>query len=1058
MKQKITILTLLLIGSISSAFCQNKLLTGKVSSADDKQTLPGVNIQIVGTKTGVQTDLDGRYSIEVLSESQSLSFSFVGYVTQIVSIGDKNNIDVILITDKKVLDEVVVVGYGVQSKKDVTGAISSIKGEVLKDAPVQSFDQALAGKAAGVNITIPNGVLNNAPVMRVRGFNSITSSSYPLVVIDGMPVFTGDRSSSSAESNSAANNPLADINPADIESIDILKDASATAIYGSRAANGVLMITTKRGKEGKARISFNSWLGITKAFNLPKVLNAEQYMTIKNEAKRNANKPEAFFPSYNPDGSMVDTKWFDYIYCTGISHNNTLSISGATPATSYYFSLGYTNQNGFIKRNEFERTAIRFNIDQKINRFLKIGANINYTKNYNQAPSTGSLPGESFASAGLARMAFLTAPNVAPFNADGTYNITNSNNMGMGNNTSQSGIYNPIAVLELNNFTSESNHILATVFAELEIIKGLTLKTIYAVDNNSVDAMTFLSNKHGAGYTNNGEVTNANAKFKKWDWTNTLTYIKTVAEKNNITVVGGIEELYSITDIWGGWRQDIADDFFTTYQGNFLTNNPPTTTNFQTKNVFLSYFGRATYDYNKKYFVTGSFRRDGFSGLSKGNKFGNFGGASLGWALSEENFYKNSGITRIINSLKLRTSFGKVGNMGVPDFGSLSLYTSGLYGDANTIIYSQAGNPTLKWETSNKTDVGFNMGFLNDRLQFEASYFNNNINGLILNAPQAPSKGIPGGSSLGNPANSMLQNIGAMYNKGIELSLTSVNIDKANFSWTSNINYSFIKNEVTALASGNADIVGSTASLEKTNITRVGYSVGSIYAVITAGVNPDNGQRIFINKNGVKVQYSHVVPAGKSKWTYMDGSTAPAISGGDAVLIGNAIPKWFGGFNNTFKFLNNQLDVNLGITFSGGNYIYNGSKAGMRDQRYWNNAEEVMDRWTTTGQNTAIPKVVDGDNISNGSAFAISENVEKGDFLKLKTIAVGYRVGEKFLTKTKMSSLRLYVQVTNLYTLTKYTGSDPEVSVNGNDNLTPGVDRNSVPQSRTFTFGLNLDI
>ncbi len=1043
-EKKLKLLTILLLGSVTFGFSQNVKISGTVSSAEDKQTIPGVNVIITGSTNAVQTDLDGHYSIDVPAETKSLSFSFMGYVTQQVAIENKTSIDVKLITDSKKLDEVVAVGYGVQSKKDVTGAISSIKVDGIKDMPVQSFEQALAGRATGVSVTLPNGVLNNPPVIRVRGTNSISSSSYPLIVIDGIPMFTNNQSSSFA-----ANNPLGDINSIDIESIDILKDASATAIYGSRAANGVMLVTTKKGKSGKVKITYNSWLGITQAFNLVKVLNATDYMMIKNEGRKNANLSEAFFPSYNADGSLVDTRWYDYAYRTGVAHNNAVSISGATPETSYYFSVGYTSQDGFIRKNEFDRTTLRFNIEQKVNNRIKVGANVNYSKNFNGAPNTGSLPGDGFGSAGLGRLAFALPSNIAPYNADGSYNITDNNSIGWGANTAAITFYNPVPLLDLNKYTSESNHIMATTFAELEIIKGLTFKTAYAVDNIDVESFSFNSNKHGDGANANGTVGKVEDKLRKTDWTNTLQFQKTFMEKHSVNALAGIEQLYTTDDVWGGSREDIADDFFTTYQGNFLTTNPPTATNFQTENVFLSYFGRVTYDYSKKYFIAASLRRDGFSGLSQNNKFGNFGGASLGWAVSEENFYKSLAISKIINSFKVRASFGKVGNMNIPNFGSLTLYNSSLYGSQNTIFYSQAGNSELKWETSLKQDVGFTMNFLNDRLQFEAGYFKNNINGLVLNSPQAPSKGVPN--------NGILQNIGAMYNKGIELGLASTNIDKKDFVWSSDINYSYIKNEVTALAAGNSDIVGTTSSLERTNITRVGYSVGCIYAVKTAGVNPENGQRIFINKNGEQVQYSHIVPAGKSKWTYLDGSTAKAISAEDAVIIGSAIPKWFGGFNNTFTF-KNMLDLNVGITFSGGNYIYNGSKAGMRDQRFWNNGEEVLDRWTTPGQKTDIPRVVYGDNVSNGSSFPISENVERGDFLKLKTISLGYKFGKRFLEKTKMTSLRVYVQVTNIYTLTKYTGSDPEVSVNGNSNLTPGVDRNSVPQARTYTFGINLKL
>lgn len=1055
MKKTITALSILLVGIVSYGFCQNKTITGTITSAEDKEPLPGVSIKITGAKSGgAQSNINGEYSIEVPQEVKSLTFSMLSYVSQEIAIGDKTKIDVVMAPDKKVLEEVVVMGYAVQSKKDVTSAVSSIKGEAIKDVPVQSFEQALAGKATGVNITLPNGVLNNAPVIRVRGFNSITNSSYPLIILDGVPIFSGDRSP-----NSAANNPLGDINPADIESIDILKDASATAVYGSRAANGVMVITTKNGKgTGKTGLRYNSWIGVSKVYNMPEVLNGRQYMEIKNEARRNAGYPDAYFPSQNADGSEVDTRWADVVYQTGISTNNHISMSGATEATSYYFAVGYSDQNGFIKKNEFQRKSVRFNLDQKILKRIKVGSNINYASSYNAAPNTGSLPGEGFASGGLGRLAFLTAPNVAPLNHDGSYHVSGPTSMGVGNNIAVSpapaaltGIYNPLLLLDKDRFTSSSDHIMASIFSEIQIFKSLIFKTTYLADNNSIESMSFQNSEHGDQAINHGLAVNSNIKLTKTGWTNTLNFQKSFAEKHNVFFLTGTEQLYSVSDGWGGSRQNIADDFFQTYQGNFLTNNPPPAAiTFQGENGFLSYFAWATYDYKKKYFITASARRDGYSGLSEGNKFGNFGGASVGWALSEEDFYKNLSLSQTIHNIKLRASFGKVGNMGIPDFGSFSLYNSSLYGDVNTITYAQAGNATLRWETSSKSDVGIVIGILQDRIQFEASYFNNNINGLVLNSPQAPSKGIPN--------NAILINIGSMYNKGLELSVESANISKPNFSWSSNTNFTTIKNEVITLAEGNGDIVGNTSTLERTNITRIGYSLGSIYAVRTDGVNPDNGQRIFINKDGKRVQYNHAPPAGKSRWTYVeDNTTAPAITAADAVIVGNALPKWYGGFNNTIKY-KDKIDFNASITFAGGNYIYNGSQAGMRDQRHWNNEVEVMDRWTGAGQQTNIPRVVWGDNVSNGSTFPISENVEKGDFVKLKSMALGYTFRENVFGKTGITSLRLYAQVTNIYTLTKYSGSDPEVSTNGNSNLTPGVDRNTVPQATTYTFGLNLTL
>jgi TonB-dependent starch-binding outer membrane protein SusC len=653
MKKIIIVLSVLLLAVVSHGFAQNKTITGTITSAEDKEPVPGVSIKITGAKSGgTQTNANGEYTFEVPQDIQSLTFSTVGYISQEVNVGAKTKVDVVMVPDKKVLDELVVMGYGVQNKKDVTSAVSTISGETIKDAPVQSFDQALAGKATGVEITLPNGVLNNAPVIRVRGINSISNSSYPLVILDGVPLFS-QSAFANIPTNSAANNPLGDINPSDIESVDILKDAAATAVYGSRAANGVMVVTTKKGKAAsKINVVYNSWLGISRVYNMPELLNAKQYIDIKNEARRNANLTDAYFISTNADGSEVNTRWADVVYQTGMSTNNNISMSGATDVTSYYLSLGFSDQNGFIKRNEFQRKSIHFNLDQQVVKRIKVGTTLNYTSSYNAAPNTGSLPGEGFQVAGLGRLAFLTAPNVAPKNPDGSYNITTTNSMGLSNNLAQTGTFNPLVILEKNNFSSSSNHLITSVFSELEIFKSLKFKTTFLSDNNGIEVLSYLNPLHGDGFTNHGSANNVSVKLSNTGWTNFLNFQKVFAEKHSVMILAGTEQLYSVSNSWGGSRQNIADDFFETYQGNFLITNPPAALNFQGENGFLSYFTWATYDFKKKYYFTASARRDGFSGLAEGNKFGNFWGASAGWALSEETFFKNSSLSNHINNVR----------------------------------------------------------------------------------------------------------------------------------------------------------------------------------------------------------------------------------------------------------------------------------------------------------------------------------------------------------------------------------------------------------------------
>ncbi|GAB4003830.1 TonB-dependent receptor [Spirosoma migulaei] len=1047
-------LSIILLFVVSQAHAQGQSVSGTIKDKQTGEALPGVSIVVKGTTTGTTADQEGRFKLNAPANA-TLIFSFIGYSPIEQAIQNRSVINIDLTADTKLLGEVMVVGYGTQTKAEFTGSAVRVNGDAIKEQPVQSFDQALQGRAAGVSIAQPNGVLNNPPVIRIRGVNSISLSSYPLVVVDGIPINTGNVSASTA----VPNNPLGDINPADIESIDVLKDAASTSIYGSRAAAGVLLITTKRGKAGKPRITYESWVGSSEAVRLPKLLNAEQFIAIKNEAvlnakilggnEKNDNVASAlFFPNKNADGSAVDTRWYDYIYRTGVSQSQNISVSGGTPTTTYYFSANYTKQNGILKGNEFARKAARFNIDQEITSWLKLKGSISYNTSNNQSPYSGSTPNTTFLLVSAARLAIALPPNVTAYNADGSYNINpaSPNTIGVGNNQFVSNFGNPVALLDLNRYTSVNDRIIGSIGATAKLLKNLDFVTTYSIDRLRTDNVSFDSAIQGNGYSSKGSVDNATAIRDNWDWASTLTYNQTFDGKHAISLLAGYDAQKFNNSSWGATRTQTSDQSFQNYQGNWgvITASD----NDLSERAYLSVFSRLTYDFNKKYFVTVNFRRDGNSALGTGRKYGNFGGVSGGWALSEEGFYKNSRLAATLTNVKLRASWGRVGNGNLSNaYNSQELYSGSLYGSVPTWAISQAGNPNLGWETSDQTNIGADLGLFNDRIQVDLTYFNNNVNGLILSAPQAVSKGIPGNAILGN--------VGAMYNRGIEIGINGTVLRKGDFSWSAGFNYTNLRNKVTALSDGNTDIVGTTmVAYETTNITRVGYSVGSLYGAKTAGVNPDNGRRIFINAKGEQVQYSQVVAPGESQWTYLDGKTAAAITGADYYLIGNALPNWYGGFSNNFKY--KHFDAGFNLTFSGGNLIMNGTRATLLDQRAYNNSTEVLTRWQKPGDITDVPRLVYNDQTSSGSSFPVSTNAQKGDFLRLQTASVGYRLPSSIFGKTGISSVRVYAQGSNLFLLTPYKGADPESSSNGNSNTTPGVEKNSIGQARTFTFGLNV--
>ncbi len=1066
--RKLGLLLLAILWATTSLLAQTRTVTGTVTDANGNP-VPNATILIKGTRIGTSTDNNGKYSLRIPPSAKVLVISSIGQSEVEYNIGNKAVIDASLTSTDKSLSEVVVVGYGTQRRREATGSVVSVKGAAIAEKPVQSFESALAGKAAGVQITVPNGVVNNPPVFRIRGTNSISLSSYPLIVIDGVPTYTTDQGSTSAPAN-----PLASINPNDIESIDIAKDAAATAIYGSRAANGVVFITTKKGKSGRTKISYDGWIGQTKAMRLPSMLDAFQYTDFKNAALANAKANNgtitgAYALTNGSNGQPINTNWFDYVYRTALSHSHNVNVSGGNETTNYYFSTGYTSQEGILRKNDFQRMNVLFNIDSRVNKIVTIGGKISYSNEKNLIGGTsGSLPGEAFSIAGSAREALVLPPNISPYNNDGTYNYANGSAIGsMGNiinGANPISYYNPVMVMDLNRSNNETNHLQSNAYLQIKPVSWLTLKTSFGIDNLLIDNDIFSNPYHGDGASTGtgpgGAASGIFTKLKTSLWTNTAQFDHTFGDKHAVSLLIGNEQQRRTTNGFGINRRTLSDSAYTVIQAGFTTNNTAGLSLGQ--NYLLSSFGRLNYNYAQKYFLSGNVRQDEYSAL--GVKKGIFYGASAGWEITKEKFWESAGLDKVFSSFKVRGSYGKVGNIGgIGNYATFSQYTSGLYGGAATLGFNTAGNPNLKWETSTKTDLGLAFGLFKDRFYADLAYYNNNINNLILNVPSSPSTGIP------NTANAILANAGTMYNRGLEITLNGTPVVTPNFTWSSSFNITFNTNKVTALAPGLTEILGGLGGGTNEYVTKtvVGQSIGQLWMVRTAGVDAATGRRIFLNKAGNKIYYEYgTLPAGRFNFSNADGTryertnpdgTKTALSinqSDDGILYRNTQPKYYGGWDNTFHY--KAFDLNVLLTYQAGNYIYYGTNAGLRDQRFWNNSTDVLSYWKKSGDVTSIPKPIYGDNVSNGSAMPLDINVFKGDYIKLRTIQLSYNLPKALLNKITFSNARVYVSTQNLLVITKYPGPDPEVSTDGNATLTYGVDRNTLANGRTITAGINL--
>ena len=715
--KKLLLVSLCFLFYSMQIFAQNRTITGKVTGADDGQPLPGVSVKVQGTSTGTQTNANGEYRLSVPATAKTLSFSYIGYVIQTATIGSKSVITVSLLTDAKSLTEVVVVGYGTQERRDVVGSVSKIGGADIANLPAPSFDKDLAGRATGVRVTESSGLLGAAPVIRIRGTNSISSGVSPLYVVDGIPIITGNQGTGSNPQN-----PLGDINPDDIASIEILKDGFASAIYGSRSGNGVVLITTKKGKVGKQAINYSTWMGVSTTSKRLSTLNAADFITISNEKFFNSGvtAPQAF-PTLDPNGQAYDTNWQNVVFRKGFQQNHALSVSGATESSNYYFSAGFADLTGQVVGNSQRKYNVRANVEQKaLGNILTFGftSGVTYQQNTGLNASTNGL------SANVAN-ALLVFPNVPVFNPDGSYNISADGNatqlgtkLGQGANLRQiDNNYTNIAyVLDNNIYRAQNLAFTGTGYADAKLYPGLNFRTQIGVNSLYGEDYTYLSNQHGDGRSLNGTVSQYYIPSFNYDWINTLSYNKTFGD-HKIQAVAGLEYQkfrYRYSQLSAS---NISNPFFgpnTLISNTYVTQN---TYGDETENsIRTPFFARLNYSFKNRYLLGASYREDYISNLGIASAPAKLPAFSLGWRVSDEPFFKSLKALSFINDLKFRGGYAKTGNANVATYAFANLYSPINYGTASGLIFSSVGNADLKYETVNKTDAGIDITFLKTEL------------------------------------------------------------------------------------------------------------------------------------------------------------------------------------------------------------------------------------------------------------------------------------------------------------------------------------------------------
>lgn len=974
---------------------QQNSITGSVTD-EGGQPLPGVTVVIKGTTQGTVTNTDGSYTVSNIPDNATLQFSFVGMLTQEVVVGSQTTINVEMVVDAIGIEEVVAIGYGVQRKMDLTTSVSNITNDDIEKKSMANLSQALQGKAAGVRVVQMSGKPSGDFSIQIRGATSINAGNEPLYVVDGIPT-----------------NSISGINPVDIESIQVLKDASSSAIYGARGANGVVLINTKKGEANKPRVSFRSVRSVSKVAKMLDLLNAKQNAELLNDEKVNAGMA----PIIDPNTITTDIDWQDEIFFMGQTSDSQLSFSGGNENTQFYLSTSYLDSEGITKPSSYNRYSFKLNLDHKMYDWLTLGTNINVNKSKgSDIIETNSERNEGLL---LTALAYST-PYTPKYKPNGDF----------GSNPHQGGWNNPYFFMYGSNASTRKSGLLGMAFAKINFTQNLSFKSSFSVDTYYQNYDQFDLQEHSEYNRSLGGNAYANsAQQFIWLNENILDY-KYSVDKHDITALAGVTRQNSRLESSLMNKQGFPDDKVQTLNAAASIVDASTDA---TEWSLQSYLFRVTYAYDNKYLFTANFRADGSSKFGKNNKYGYFPSASAGWRVSEENFF--SGIDAV-NDLKLRVSHGLTGNQNaIGNYSHLGLIGLGqVYPFAGSIYPGSAPstipNPDLKWETTKQTDIGLDLSLFQSRITVAADAYFKSTSDLLLRVNLPRSTGY----------SSAIQNIGKITNNGFEFELNTRNTT-GQLKWNTNLNFSLNRNKVVDI--GGADKIIYTAGIirERGNVTIIkeGEPLSVFYGYVSEGVDPQTGMLIYQQEN--------------------PNDDIPYNPDTDKTIIGNPNPKFIYGITNSFSYKNFSLSIFLQGIY--GNDIFNGTRLMIESMEQVTNASAAtLRRWKNPGDITDIPKAIFGN--SNNSQIS-SRFVEKGSYLRVKDVTLSYNLEADWLKTIHVSGINVFLSAQNLLTFTKYSGYDPEVSWDGNvgskidNSISMGVDYGTYPNVRTYNFGFTLD-
>ncbi|KAF2330718.1 TonB-dependent receptor [Flavobacterium daemonense] len=1032
---------------------QSRMISGSVQD-DKNDPLPGVTVSVKGTKTATITDYTGQFNIKADSKDQ-LVFTYISFETTTVTVGDRNAINVTLKSSTSNLEEIVVVGYGAQKRKDITGSIATVSMSDLQKAPVASFDQALAGRVAGVQVSSGDGQPGAGLNIVIRGNNSLTQSNSPLFIIDGFPIENMDPNT---------------LNPQDIETMDILKDASATAVYGARGANGVVVITTKKGRTGKPVFAFSNSTGIQNGINNVRMMDPYEFVKLQIELNPSpTGTPPYLSPTelYLPAGVKLEdyktskaTDWYAKVIRPAIMKTYDASFSGGTARTKYFISGNVVDQDGIMIGSNFTRYQGRITLDHQLTKKIKVGINTNYA----YSESKGNLPsatGNGYTSYTMYSVwgyRPITGPRSASTNPDEELFDPDLN-------LSQDFRTNPVINLmnQVNNRIS--SNFIGNAYLDYDIITGLKLRVSGGLVNSEIRNEKFNNSKTSSGYKGSANGVNGRIDYvdtKNWLNENTLTWTKTFNKKHNLNVLGGFTMQKVTTDTHGVAYNQIKDesmglDVFK-HPNDQAYGSPVRVDPFSSVSTMLSFLTRVNYNYDSRYFLTASWRADGSSKFPSENHWGYFPSAALSWRFKNEKFLKNN---KVLSDGKLRFSYGETGNNRVGDFDYKTKFFNGIgnsYVFNNEyvpgVVATNLGNDKLKWETTAQTNFGLDLGFFNQRITIIADVYRKVTDDLLLQANLPTTSGF----------NTAFKNVGSMENKGLELTLNTQNINNKSFAWSTSFNISFNKNKILALNDGETEILrtaGYDPSIFYTK-SAVGQPLGEMYGYVFDGTYKYSDFNSTVSSTGVTTytlkpgiitngKGANLIQPGDIKFKDVNGDGA--FDTKDIGIIGHTLPKHIGGFTNNFTY--KGFDLNIFFQWSYGNDIMNANRivfeGGTPIKANLNQFASFADRWTPSNPDSNMPRLLG----TNGSIPGYNTNtIEDGSYLRLKTLSFGYNFDNDFTKKVKLKSLRIYAAAQNLITWTKYSGSDPEVSTSPSV-LTGGFDYSSYPRARTVTIGLN---